>query len=279
MLQEIHPDALGAILADGWIKEHFLTSHALSNDYIVMMLVTKNIPTQHWFQISFGEGLGRKALFVDIPLAPQPEDEQKKEVLRLCTTRLASLKKTQFAAIHLHWVLSQLRKPPTHDISVRGGLIGGHLDFIFRYIGARNSSSFIIWHDADPITSLSINLPSHRHRSSNPGSKARAAKSIQSDALGSEPELQLPPKRSYKFLATGRLELSGLDETKDPSVGVSRIGVGLKTTIRICEPGGPIVKRYAGGKDHSINNSYKRNKRNVLVSRQFGLAVRLRAYD
>jgi hypothetical protein len=85
-----------------------------------MMLVTKDIPTQYWSQISLGEGLGRKALFVDIPLALRTEDELKEEVLRLCTTRLASLKKvSQLGFLHKIQVFSQFRKPPTNDISIR----------------------------------------------------------------------------------------------------------------------------------------------------------------
>lgn len=174
MLQEIQPDALKAILADRWIKEHFLTSHAVSDDRLVMMLVTKDIPTQQWFQISLGEGLGRKALFVDIPLTPRSENEPGKEVLRLCTTRLASLKKaSQLAYLHQLRVFSQLRKPPTNDISIRGGLIGGHLDFVFRYVGARNTSSFVVWDNADGRTG--IGLPYHRRESSDPASQARTA--------------------------------------------------------------------------------------------------------
>jgi len=69
MLQEIQPDALKAILADRWIKEHFLTSHAVSDDCLVMMLVTKDIPTQQWFQISLGEGLVEQANLLDVCLS------------------------------------------------------------------------------------------------------------------------------------------------------------------------------------------------------------------
>ena len=46
MFQEIQPDTLKAILADRWIKEHFLTSHVITDECLVMILVTKDIPTQ-----------------------------------------------------------------------------------------------------------------------------------------------------------------------------------------------------------------------------------------
>lgn len=276
MLQEIQPDALKAILADRWIKEHFLTSHAVSDDRLVMMLVTKDIPTQQWFQISLGEGLGRKSLFVDIPLTPRSENEPGKEVLWLCTTRLASLKKaSQLAYLHQLRVFSQLRKPPTNDISIRGGLIGGHLDFVFRYVGARNTSSFVVWDNADGRTG--IGLPYHRRESSDPASQARTAKLIQNDASRSDSELQLPPKRSHKFIATGPLQLSPLEQVKGQSEDIGRIGVSLKTKVKICEPGGLIVKQYAGSKGDSTDVGYKRKEFNVLVSRQYGLALGVKA--
>lgn len=156
-------------------------------------------------------------------------------MLRLCTTRLASLKKvSQLAYLHQLRVFSQLRKPPTNDISIQGGLIRGHLDFVFRYVGARNTSSFIVWDNADSTTG--IGLPYHFRESSDPASQACTAKLIQNDASGSDSELQLPPKRSHKFIATGQLQLSPLKQVKGQSGDIGRIGVSLKTRVKICEP-------------------------------------------
>jgi hypothetical protein len=272
MPQEIQPDALKAILADRWIKEHFLTSHAIADECLVVMLVSKDIPTQQWFQISLGEGLGRKALFIDIPLAPRSKHKSEKEVLRLCNTRLASLKKaSQLAYLHYIDVLSQLRKPPGNDISIRGGLVGGHLDFIFRYVGARNNSSFVVWDEADGSTSCSI---PYRH---SPASEARVVNLTQNDASENEAELQLPPQRSRKFLATGLLELSPLQEVKGESGDIGRIGLGLKTKVEVCKSRDLNVRQSARSKYDLTDTGQKRNNFNLLVSRQHGLALGVKA--
>jgi hypothetical protein len=212
------------------------------------------------------EDLGRKALFVDIPLVLRSEDKPKKEALRFYTTHSASLKMPRrSAALHLIHVFSQLRKQPASDVRIRGGLIRGHLDFAFPYVGAWNSSAFVIWDEFDGRTSIS--LPYHRHYSSNLASQTRVVELIQDDTLESELELQLPPKRSHKFLAMGLLRLSELQEVKGLPKVVGRIGVGLKTRLKTCESGGLRVQ-YAGSEEGSTNGVLKgKNESNVLVSR------------
>jgi len=140
-------------------------------------------------------------------------------------------------------------------------------------VGARNSSAFVIWDEFDGRTSIS--LPYHRHYSSNLASQAHAVELIQDNTSKSESELQLPPKRSHKFLVMGLLRLSGLQEVKGPPKVVGRIGIGLKTRLKICESGGLRVQ-YAGSEEGSTGGVLKgKSESGVLVSRQFSLAIRV----
>lgn len=145
------------------------------------------------------------------------------------------------------------------------------MDFAFPYVGTRNSSAFVIWDKFDGRTSIS--LAYHHRYSSNLASQARVVELIQDDTLENESELQLPPKRSHKFLAMGLPRLSGLQEVKDPPKVVGRISLRLKTRLKICESGGLRVQ-YAGSEEGSTGGVLKgKNKSNVLVSRQFSLAI------
>ena len=145
------------------------------------------------------------------------------------------------------------------------------MDFAFPYVGARNSSTFVIWDKFDSRTSIS--LAYHYRYSSSLASQARVVELIQDDTSESESELQLPPKKSHKFLAMGLLRLSGLQEVKDPHKVVGRIRVRFKTRLKICESGGLRVQ-YAGGEEGSAGGVLKgKNKSNILVSRQFSLAI------
>ena len=101
------------------------------------------------------------------------------------------------------------------------------MDFIFQHVGPRDNSSFVIWDEADGTTRCSIPYPH------SPASEACVANLIQNDVSESETELQLPLQRSLKFLVTGLLELSSLQEVKCKSEDISRISLNLKTKVKV----------------------------------------------
>nr|GAT60739.1 predicted protein [Mycena chlorophos] len=125
-LQEVHVAAVGTILANPWVREHFLLTPADTNKWPIdalygnITLVEKSIPVEKGFGSS---SMHRTGLIVDVRLeAPKPHDYD--VILRVVNTHLESLRYGDDIRPGQLKLLSKFLKGP----GVRGGLIAGDMN-------------------------------------------------------------------------------------------------------------------------------------------------------
>jgi tyrosyl-DNA phosphodiesterase 2 len=266
MLQEVSEDSLPAILAHAWVRDNFILSDKTAPQwYFTLLLVSKTLATERWFRVPFvGSGMGRDALFVDIQFSSPlpdgggdvriaaseaedgPKKQEKKKVLRVCTTHLESLSEREGFEKRPKQLglISRLLKgaregweegedDPSGSVEVIAGFVGGDMNSISDLDNACHRRSEIELKDVweENVTSAEINAEHKAYLSQEEDSTFGR---LQGHTWGYQPRQRWPPKRMDKFFYTGiegrELEFMALEETKgDASGKLARLGVGLKT--------------------------------------------------
>jgi tyrosyl-DNA phosphodiesterase 2 len=241
MLQEMTSESVDAILSHPWVRQNFIISEKNPSEqmYFTFLLVDRQLVTADWFRSAYsGSRYGRDALGVDILAAfdgdENAENQRPARRLRFLTTHLESLAETpgfeqrpkQLA------VCSRLLKEETvgkYGFEICGGVVGGDMNAI--------SEVDKVTHRREEVGLTDIWEEGIASEGVSGGDGTEIKMGWVEDTFGREeghtwgyqPRQRWPPIRFDKFFYTGSLETVALEEVRDSSGKVGRLGVGLKT--------------------------------------------------
>ena len=234
MLQELTCESLRAILAHQWVKDHFAISEIEAPQrYFTLMMVSRDVPAENWFRVLFPSKMERDALVVDILVSSSKGDTANhKKIIRLCTTHLESLPEPEgkeLRPLQLAQISALLKESSTPALEIVGGLVGGDMNTISKLDSSCHKAAHIdlrdIWEEANtlPIPKLKPfqkDFTYGRARGYTWGKQSRNSKG---------------GKRLDKFFYTGSIDAVAVAEAEDHTGKVGRLGIGLKTNIRVWE--------------------------------------------
>ncbi|KAI9848853.1 MAG: hypothetical protein M1837_006369 [Sclerophora amabilis] len=284
MLQEVDCLSLEAILADSWIREHFVLSNVEPPQrYFTLMMVSPQIQAENWFRVPFESRMERDALVVDISISsPGGESEHLKKIIRLCTTHLESLPEIEGRELRprqLAQISKLLKVPPSHHAQIIGGLVGGDMNPISPVDAVSHRTEEVdlrdVWEDTDPPP-----FPLRK-----PFKKDLTYGKARGNTWGYQSPGARSRKRLDKFFYTGMVDTVPLAEAQDLSGKIGRLGINVKTRVDALiditsgieeeenhqKFSGPQGLREKEHRDNSVLE-----EEDVWVSDHFGIAIGLR---
>ncbi|GLB40426.1 putative endonuclease/Exonuclease/phosphatase family protein [Lyophyllum shimeji] len=133
MFQEVHKDALPHLLADDWVRRHFVVTPVSAAKWPMQLygnvtLVSRTIAVTRASIMTFGySNMGRGAVVVDVKVTTPRADNPREMTLRLINTHLESLPQgARMRPQQLAVLASLLRRKE----EVRGGVIAGDMNAI-----------------------------------------------------------------------------------------------------------------------------------------------------
>ncbi|KAH8742602.1 hypothetical protein F5883DRAFT_595720 [Diaporthe sp. PMI_573] len=252
MFQEVCAESLQAILEDSWVQGNFALSNkrppnSLYADvpgesftlrildwdaapYFTLMMVSTDLDVVKCFRAPFMTSMGRDALVVDIPIKDTKEAKHSTESFRLCTTHLESLWEGKiYRRGQLATISALLKGTPTLGSQIVAGLTGGDMNAIDRLEHEFHREKDIelrdVWEDF-PAPSIPILKPFQKDISYG---RARG------NTWGYQSNGKRERKRLDKFLYTGSMEATALNEIHEVTGNLGRLGIGLKTDVEAWE--------------------------------------------
>lgn len=233
MLQEITYESLEAILAHQWVKDHFTISEiAAPGRYFTLMMVSRDVLTENWFRVPFPSKMGRYALVVDIPVSfSMCSTANPKKIIRLCTTHLESLPEPEGKELRPLQLaqISALLKESTPASEIVCGLVGGDMNTISKLDSSCHKAAHIdlrdIWEETNTLL-----IPKLK-----PFQKDLIYGRARGYTWGKQSPNRNGGKRIDKFFYTGSIDAVAVAEAEDHTGKVGRLGIGLKTNIRVWE--------------------------------------------
>jgi tyrosyl-DNA phosphodiesterase 2 len=241
MLQEMSDESLDAILAHPWVRENFIVSDRtpLSQMYFTLLLVDRRLVTGTWFRIKYPETKYRRdVLGVDILVAfdddATAENGRLARRLRFLTTHLESLAEEagyELRPKQLSLVSSLLkeRSVARHGYEIVGGVVGGDMNAISEIDEGIHRRADVELRDVWEVNVQDHGSPGASGAGGGQGEKDNTFGRAEGHTWGYQARGKWPPRRFDKFFYTGALDVVELEETKDASGKIGRLGVGLKT--------------------------------------------------
>lgn len=271
MLQEITYEGLGAILSHQWVKDHFTISEiAAPERYFTLMMVSQDVLAQNWFRVPLPSKMGRNALVVDIPVSFSTcSTANPKKIIRLCTTHLDSLPETEGKELRPLQLaqISALLKESTPASEIVCGLVGGDMNTISKLDSSCHKAAHI---DLQDIWEETNTLPIPKLK---PFQKDVTYGRARGYTLGKQSYSKSSGKRLDKFFYTGSIKAEVVAEAEDHTRKVGRLGIGLKTNIKVWEK-----EMHLGDVVHS--DKWRKGSRwkeiRAWVSDHYGIAIAIR---
>jgi tyrosyl-DNA phosphodiesterase 2 len=266
VLQEVCQRSAQEILQTRWIQQNFaivgLNPPRTFQDgiprpakYFTLVITPKSLRLENSFRMTLPSEMGRDALFVDIQLCPlsrRPSSERT-GVFRLCTTHLESLKEGADLRRRQLELISQMLKKGGDGTNIIAGLVGGDMNAIHdiehtmhRQMGLKDA-----WEDESFAYRPN---PEHGELDPSFGLLSGHTWGYQSK------ETEWAPDRLDKFMYTGAIETTPLNETRKPGWLLGRLGVCLTADVPLgLQPLKP---------DETVQKAW--------VSDHFGIAIGIR---
>jgi tyrosyl-DNA phosphodiesterase 2 len=241
MLQEMSDESLDAILAHPWVRENFIVSEKipLPQMYFTLLLVDRRLVTGNWFRIDYPETeYGRDVLGVDILVAfgddETAENGRPARRLRFLTTHLESLAEEagyELRPKQLALASSLLKEKSVarHGYEIVGGVVGGDMNAISEVDEGIHRRDDVGLRDVWEENGQDHGPTNIDGADGGQGEKDDTFGRAEGHTWGYQSRGKWPPRRFDKFFYTGALDMVELEETKDASGKVGRLGVSLKT--------------------------------------------------
>lgn len=228
LLQEITENSLDTLLTSSWVKENFQISHTQLQHrpvYFTITLTPKEIETLFVFRVPLVMTyMERDGLFVDLPVSRTPTvNGNMTHVLRICNTHLESLQSgNNVRPLQLKQIAALLQPPPSPDIEIVAGLVGGDMNAISHNDENIHRRPEISLQDVYEISQKNEQLLDNDDRL---GGR-------EGYTWGYQPTCQYPPGRLDKIMFTGALK--PIPVSSEPCM--VRLGVGLKVEVQDNDP-------------------------------------------